>query len=606
MSEDRPGLDRVRGELRRLGYLDHGFERFLLQDALKPRDVGRTLLRLAAKVGLLVGVVLALVAAFALATANGNLTLSPFDLIPLFFHLLAPLTLIVGAGFLALSGALVLVLRLYPLRRIESFCLGAALVAGAGVLGLALLHGDDLLAGASTLQKTLIAVLVPAVVFAVVKVIYNGLLSLGISLTDTTPRSRLFSRRGLVWAIVGSAFLIILPGLIAAGAPAPPRAPSTIPSAPGERVLLLGLDGVLPEELEYLLARGELETLASLLDRGGVLGSYRRDGDVPPATFWTSVATGVPSSEHGVTAVDGFRPRGVRTSLARPGPSRWYWSHVAEPWGLAEHRPLLESRRRAFTVWELVSRGGSPVAAINWWGTYPAQPVPGLLVAHGAYQLLGEDVPEAVAPDARLRDLEDLRERIHRSEGPGTWRGLPAETVDLARSRALQPDRFYREAFRRALEDRPRLAAVYLAAPDLLADGWRWGELALGDLIRSEVVAADRLLGDALAAEGFDTVLVVVDPGRRSTDPRGRILLWRRAGCTATSPRPELSPRSVASAALRALGLPQSESLPPPPPICPWPPPPLELATFGERHAPTSRARQSHEYLESLRSLGYL
>ena len=28
-------LDGVRSELRRLGYLDHGFERFLLQDALK-------------------------------------------------------------------------------------------------------------------------------------------------------------------------------------------------------------------------------------------------------------------------------------------------------------------------------------------------------------------------------------------------------------------------------------------------------------------------------------------------------------------------------------------------------------------------------------------
>src|SRR5262245_2868966 len=30
-------LDEVRSELRRLGYLNHGFERFLLQDALRPR-----------------------------------------------------------------------------------------------------------------------------------------------------------------------------------------------------------------------------------------------------------------------------------------------------------------------------------------------------------------------------------------------------------------------------------------------------------------------------------------------------------------------------------------------------------------------------------------
>ena len=46
-------LDGVRSELRRLGYLDRGFERFLLQDALKPRQPARALLGLIAKVGLL-------------------------------------------------------------------------------------------------------------------------------------------------------------------------------------------------------------------------------------------------------------------------------------------------------------------------------------------------------------------------------------------------------------------------------------------------------------------------------------------------------------------------------------------------------------------------
>lgn len=609
MSDDPQALDRVRSELRRLGYLDHGFERFLLQDALKPRDVGRTLVRLAAKVGLLVGVVLALVAAFALAVANGNLSSTPFDLIPLFLHLLPPVTLAVGVGFLALCGALVLVLRLYPLRRIESFCLGAALLAGAGTLGLALLHGEELLSGASTAQKALIAVVVPLVVFAVVKVIYNGLLSLGISLTDTTPRSRIFSHRSLVGAILGSAFLLTLPGLIAAGAPDVSRGPATIPSSPGGRALLLGIDGVLPEELDYLLARGELPTIQSLLDDGGgVLGVYRRSGDLPPATFWTSVATGVSSSEHGVIAVDAFRPLGVRTSLARTGPSRGYWNDLAVPLGLAEHRPLLESRRQAFTVWELAARGGAPVAAINWWGTYPAQPLPGLLLAHGAYPLLGDDVPGAVAPAERLAEMKRLRQRVVQTvETTDLVPGLPEEAAASVMGRALLPDRFYRQAFRRALADEPRLAALYLAAPDLVADGWRWGELALGDLIRSELIAADRLVGDALTSHGdFDTVIVVLDPGRRSPESQGRIVLWRRAGCTTPDSDPELSPRSMASAALRTLGLPQSERLPPPPDACPWPDPPLHLTTFGQRQAPGSRARQSREYLESLRSLGYL
>lgn len=608
MSEEPQALERVRGELRRLGYLDHGFERFLLQDALKPRDAGRTLAHLAAKVSLLAGVVLALVAAFALAAANGNLTATPFDLVPLFLHLLPPVILAVGTGFLALSGALVLVLRLYPLRRIESFCLGAALLAGAGTLGLALTYGRELVTGASAGQKALIAVVVPLVVFAVVKVIYNGLLSLGISLTDTAPRGRIFSRRSLVWAILGSAFLLTLPGLIAAGAPEEAPPPPTIPSSPGGRVLLWGLDGVLAEELEYLLARGELPALQGLLDDGGVLGTYPRSRDLPPASFWTSLVTGLPSSEHGVAAVDAFRPLGVRTSLPRTGPSRGYWHHVARPLGLAEHRPLLESRRRAFTVWELAARGGAPVTAVNWWGTFPAQRLPGLLLTHGAYQLLDEEVPEAVAPEERLEEMERLRRAVRlSSEIADRLAALPEGAADSVVSRALLPDQFYRQAFRRALEQKPRLAALYLAGPDLVAHDWRWGELALGDLVRAEIVAADRLLADALAASGrFDTVLVTVDPGRRNDLGRGRILLWRRGGCSTTSRRPELAPRAVASAALRALGLPQSRRLPPPPAECPWPPPPTHLDTFGERPTPTSLAAQSQEYLESLRSLGYL
>src|SRR5215470_4799168 len=87
-----PGdLDGVRSELRRLGYLSHRFERYLLQDALRPRRPGRTLLDLTAKVALLSGAALALVLAFALAAANRSLTATPLDLLALFLHLFPPI-----------------------------------------------------------------------------------------------------------------------------------------------------------------------------------------------------------------------------------------------------------------------------------------------------------------------------------------------------------------------------------------------------------------------------------------------------------------------------------------------------------------------------------
>src|SRR6478672_9916508 len=97
-------LEGVRSELRRLGYLDHRFERFLLQDALRSRQTAGTVLLLTAKVGLLSGLALAL--ALALAVANGNLTASPLDLVPLFLHLFPPISLAAGLAFLALCGVI--------------------------------------------------------------------------------------------------------------------------------------------------------------------------------------------------------------------------------------------------------------------------------------------------------------------------------------------------------------------------------------------------------------------------------------------------------------------------------------------------------------------
>src|SRR4051795_10383013 len=399
MSPTGQDLEGVRSELRRLGYLDHRFERFLLQDALRPRQPVRTLLLLTAKVGLLAGLALALVLALALAVANGNLTASPLDLIPLFLHLFLPISLATGLAFLALCGVIVLVIRLYHVRRIEALSLAMALATGAGVLAFALRLGGEVLAEGRLWQVAGLVLVTPPLIYLLVKLIYNGLLTLAIRFTDAAPLGRLFSRRWIGFAILAGAALLVLPSLVSAVAAArrdQAPAPAALPTGPGERVALVGIDGVLPAEIEYLIALGELPELGRMVHEGEVF-SYRRKRE-PPASFWTAVATGVPGPDHGVTSLDSFLPLGCRTPLAKSGPLRVWWSRVEVPLGLAEHRPILANRRRAFTVWELASRGGDPSLAVNWWATYPAEPIPGLVVAHGAYQLLREKADGAVAP----------------------------------------------------------------------------------------------------------------------------------------------------------------------------------------------------------------
>ncbi len=594
-------LERVREELRERGYLSHGFERFLLQDALKPRRPARALAVLAGKVGLRTGLVLGPPLAFWLAAANGALTAHPLDAAVLLLHLFPPIALAAAIAFLLVGAATAWVLRFSHVRRIEAFTFGAAAAVGAGTLALALWRAGELVAASGRWQIAVLCVAAPFVFYALVKTVHHALLALAIRLADEPSEVWSLSRGGLILGLSAAVLVVLVPALLAARRPAE-DAPGSLPMAPGGRVLAIGIDGVLASELDYLLGRGELPALGALA-RSGAVFSYAR-GNEPPASFWTRIATGRPSPENGVASLDGFRPLGAKTTLMRTGPLRPYWSAVEVPLGLSEHRPLLAGRRAAFAFWELAARGGEPVLAVDWWATFPAAPVPGRIVAHGGYQLLGEGAQGAVAPAGDTPALAALARNAAPNESSGAPSDPAARDLD---ARAFAPDRFYRAAFLDGLALRPKAAALYLAALDIAAAGSPAGSLAgslaFGDRVREELGEADRLL--AVARPGFDTVAVIVDPGRRG-GAEGRILLWRSAGCGGSKAPTALAPEALASGLMRALGLPQSGELPVPPPGCRWPGPPGRVATYGVPATSSAAARESVEYLENLRSLGYL
>jgi len=626
-------LERARLELRRLGYLDHGLERFLLQDALRPRQPLRTMALLALKVGLLAGGVLAAALAVALVAANGSVASSPLDLPVLFLHLFPPVAAAAAAAFLGLASAVLLVLRFYPVRRIDAVALATALAVGLAGLALALWEARETLARSGAAQRLALGLGAAAAAYALVRLVYQGLLALAIRFTESAPAAGLLAWRWRRWvsgAVLAGVLLLAVPVVLAARGAEPPP-PPLLPVAPGERTLVVGLDGVLPEEAEYLLRRGDLPAMAELLRGGGRLLRYAR-ADEPPAAFWTSVATGLAPPGHGVAALDSFRPLGVRTPLARSGFLRAYWSRVEVPLRLADYRPVLANRRSAFTFWELASRGGAPVLAVNWWATFPAPPLPGLVLAHDAYQLLREGAAGAVSsPPAAAEAVELRREAQAMAAAPlaspelvaapgngaddsGAWRLLaaalpPAEAAAVS-ERAMRPDAFDRQVFGDRLFRHggpPRAAALYLPGLDIAASGWRGGDVAFADLVRAELAAADRLLARALAQPGWGTVAVVLDPGRRLHRGGGRVLLWRRGGCGAGPA--ETTPEAITAGLLRTLGLPQSAELPPPPVQCRWPEPPATVAGYGRpqpRRLPGAPAEDAEEYLRNLHSLGYL
>lgn len=611
-------LELARRELQRLGYLSHRVESFLLRDALEPVGEPRALALLAGKVGLLAGMLLALANTLALASANGLLAASPLDLLPLFFHLLPPLVAAAALGFIAVVAGFLFALKLFPRRSLEWLILGVTFLATSLLFGWAVFRAGDLLLSLPRWQRVVAGLALPLVAAAVAKLLANGLLSIAIRLARMTPRERLVSRKTILTVTLVTLALV---GVVAVAMPqrAPAAAPSSLPTAAGEAVALVGLDGVLAEEFDYLLARGALPELARLIAAGAAVARYPRPVEVEPAEFWTTVATGVGGDRHGVRSLDSFRPLGLTSALARSGPWRAWWSFVEVPLGLAEHRPLLANRRTAFTFWELAARGGAPVAAIDWWATFPPERLAGLVVSHGAYQMLWDGHLDAVAPAERAGELAQRARAAEAGPSAATLAAsLPGSVAHSLLSRAVLPDRFYRDAARAEAARRPRALAVYLPAIDLLAEGWIGGDVAFADLVRAELAQADSLAGELAA--GFATLVVVVDPGRRAGG-EGRVLLFRRAagpledGEAPTTPVAtrcrggaglQMAPSAVAAALMRALGLPQSAELPEPPAFCDWPDPPARLPAYGTRLPSAELPRESSDYLENLRSLGYL
>lgn len=623
-------LAEVRGELQRLGYLDRRMERYLLQDALRPEAPGRTVLLLTSKVAFLTGLPLALIATLLVAAQSGLFETSPFDLLPLFLHLLAPCLLLVGGAFLLLALLLVALLKLTHFRRIEASAFAlAALAAAAAVLLLAVFGREARasLAGASPADGlALLALLVlPAIGYGVLRTVHDGLLGLAIRLSEDAPERPLGWRRAMVGIFLAAAFVVGLPIFFAVRGE-PGADPASLPMARGERVLLIGVDGVLPPELLFLLGEGQLPELSRRLAAGGALLPYTRP-PVPPSDFWTTVATGIASPHHGMQSLDAYRPAGLSRPILRVDWLRPYWRLLARL-GLADYRPVMAGERRVFTFWDLLGRGGLPSLVVNWWGTFPVEPLAGRHLAHGAYQLLAEK--GAAAPESWRSPLAELRAaaRLPAEIERGLHGALGEEAARQLIEGALRPDAFYRDALRQGLAGEPatKAAALYLPGLDIAASGFgggaapagldSLGSAAFGELLRWQLRAVDELI--ARTGGSFETAIVIFDPGRRSggaapagapaggAERRGAMLILRPGTCRPPDPAaPPLAPGAAAAAAMRVLGLPQSLELPPPPAACDWPEPPIVLPGYGRRHGAAIDV-DAEEYLHSLRSLGYV
>jgi len=267
---------------------------------------------------------------------------------------------------------------------------------------------------------------------------------------------------------------------------------------------------------------------------------------------WASLGTGVPTSAHGVRAIEGVRFRGGRHILQRVSRADVVIMNAAPLLGIARREPLPPTVRRREYVWEIVARRGVPSVAVNWWTTADER--------EGGLTSIGQESIFAAARGDALR-------------------------VDaLATSRFLY-------AVDRA---QPRFATVYLPALDVILN--RAGLDQTTQLAQS-LRALDGItaLVGQMRGRGYH-VIVAGLPGDHQ--------LGQAVIASTKHLETPAGAWDVAPTILDMLGFPLSREMPGHSLASVSEEP--RIASYGNRKSAASARGVNEEYYENLKSLGYI
>ncbi len=139
-------------------------------------------------------------------------------------------------------------------------------------------------------------------------------------------------------------------------------------STPPRPVVLLGVDGGSWNVIRELWSRGQLPHLEDLAERG-ISAQLQPVANASPV-IWTSIATGVEPSRHGI---QGFT--------------------VQTPSGEA---PVSAVNRRVPALWNMASSAQLRVALLGWWASWPAETVNGVVISD---RILREERGRFYPPD---------------------------------------------------------------------------------------------------------------------------------------------------------------------------------------------------------------
>lgn len=456
--------------------------------------------------------------------------------------------------------------------------------------------------------------------------------------------------------------------------PDPPASPSrgrwvpaasARPRSAGPPLLLFGIDAADWTLMEPLLRRGDLPVIASLRARGAY-GPLRSTTPTRSPAIWNTIATGQPPEVHGIERFAVPRVVGVEATFRDVRVPRGLGYEALFRWLRRTRRvslgPVLGTSRRVPAFWEIASAEGRPVSVVNWWATWPAEPVLGALVSERVHyyraaargtrpearrltyppELHAEVLPLVMTPEQvgyeEARRFMDVTPEEYAAMRARPFQGKTVESEFPHLYSMFETDR--RIALHLIERSRRQFGApssllVLLRIVDIAChSALRESELVANHLdappedIRrfSRVVSeayrsADRALGEMMQAMGEANVVVVSDHGfqregslyHHTRAPAGIFLAQGPA--FRPGPAPDLGLYDVLPLLAALEGLPVAEDLRGRVPEEVFAPgflasrPVRRVATYGRRRDLTvaqGSAEADEEMLERLRALGYI
>ena len=630
-----PDVDALRQQLRALGYLDAGVDRFVLGPAQDRRGPGGLALRLALRVGVLGGVLLGPAAAIGVGARLPGLISGVRDAAVIAVYLAVVFWLAATALSFIVMLATVALARVGH-GRFDRHGPRAARIAGwittiATLLYLTLWwrnasagFGWD--APVWTTSALTLAVAISLLLGHAQRIAALAALAAAAGPSAHLPpvgdRSWRLILGGAVLAFAGAAALLI----VTTSTAPPPIDRARLTVTAGDRVRLIAIDGFDPAL--YRSAPRPPDLVSELWNTALQL-SPQDTSD--PARAWTTIASGEPPEVHGVQRLETSRLAGIQGILSAGDGALWRSIRAATDVARLT-RPSIASRdeRRSKTIWEVAEDAGLRTAVVNWWATWPAPPGPGVVVTDRAVLRLehGGPLDAEIAPPTLYPMLQKDWPRIRnaaRDRAAAAFARVTDPEIASVLRRSAELDATIVGIARALPEPARDLDVIYLPGLDVAQHtllGSAEGGARSPSLVSARIDALMEyyafllaVLEPLLRPANDQVVMVVTSPGRVQTPAAGMFGVIYPGGALDLKEGASAAVVDVAPSVLFTLGVPLSRELPGTPAKAL-----LFEERFGKREQryvdtygapftpPATREGKplDQEMIDRLRSLGYI